>query len=90
MSIRDRITGSKPYLEGLEFTTATATTQLGDVPKQSVGKVLSEMASNGDLSQKIKRRGSVNIAYYKRSGADMRHRPWVTTPSPTEHTPEFC
>jgi len=90
MTVRERIKGSKDYLEGIEFTTARANTQLSSIAKSSISRELRAMASDGELVQRIGRKGSVNIAYYRKPGLDMRHKTWISEPSPTEYTPRYC
>ena len=90
MTVRERIKNSKDFLEGVEFTTARANTQLSSIAKSSLSRELRLMASDGELVQRIKRKGSTNIAYYRKPGVDMRHKTWISEPSPTEYTPRYC
>jgi len=90
MTIRDRIMKSAMYLEGLEFTTARANTQLKALCKQSIGRELRKMSGDGELVSRVERRGSTNIAYYKKPEQNIRHMAWVSTPTTHDFTPRYC
>jgi len=90
MKIRERILNSKDYMEGLEFTTARATTHLSNICKQSIGRELRKMSGDGELVSRVERRGSTNIAYYKKPEQNIRHMAWVSTPTSHDFTPRYC
>ena len=90
MNTIDRIFNSGPYRDG-EFTIAEMCAQCGPaVTKGSVATALKKAVSKGQLTCRSARNGVARINYYKAvKNNKLMRTAWVSTPTPTEYTPEW-
>jgi len=90
MHIIDRILNSALYRDG-EFTIGGMVDQLGQtVTKGSISTALKKGVGKGQFTCRSARNGVARINYYKavKNNSLMREA-WVSTPTPTEYTPEW-